>query len=205
MNKISQVLFLVLIVGLFAGCEEDKKDAFVYGTVEVSPGGTVEFEGTISEVSKTKYYGSCEMKDNKFSFSVGHTDLPGIDNLKLGDTLPLFIFVGDIQGPPVEGVFDLSDETDSNPPPLDVEADYTSLGRVIVKTDKDQWEFASDEANCTIERFATPIDGELIFDNELNKTFDYYVRLECFAIQPLGAEDETLNSVIAELYFENCD
>ena len=205
MNKISKILFPVLIIGLFASCEESKSAAFVYGKVEVSPGGKAEFQGSLAETGKADVYGYCEKKGDNFNFTVGHTSARDLDQVILTTGVPVYLSVSGIVGPPSDGVYDLSDAEDLEPDPKDDEELETVFGSAVIKTDLDEWSVDAQEATCVVDLFATPKDGELIFEDELNKTFDFYVALHCLAIPGTGINGETLNTFSVELFFENCD
>ena len=177
--------------------------SYVYGTVDTVPGGTVHFEGTIGDKGYGKLYGYCERNGDAFNFLVGHTDLWSLEDVFFQDGIPAYIEIYKVKGPPSVGVFELSDTHSNTPTPIDDDRLYTTLDAAIVATDQDVWYFDFEEADCKVELFATPAQGELIFDNDLNKSFDYYVRLSCSG--PItGIYDEQLNSFNAEFYFADC-
>ncbi|MBN2714558.1 MAG: hypothetical protein JXX14_01810 [Deltaproteobacteria bacterium] len=205
MNKISQILFLALVVGLFASCEESKGAAFVYGTIEISPGGRATFEGSLAESSTSKHYGYCEMDGDKFNFTVGHTNSKDLNQVFLKEGIAAYVSIAGVEGPPSEGVFDLTDPNDRTPDPKNDEKLETKFDSAVVKTVDDEWNLQASEAVCAVELFATPLEGEVIWENDLNKTFDYYVRLDCYSIPETGLNGSELNSFNIELYFENCN
>ena len=212
MNKLSQTVFLVLalafLASCLASCDESKASAFVYGTIRVSPGnGTADFEGTLENSNSAPVFGACKMSGDTFSFTVGHADVRGLEGVDAD--APTFLSISGISGPPVEGVFDL--ESGDPPSPKDDEDLEKTLGEgasVWVGTDEDDWSFNGSEADCNVELFATPVAGEVIWEDELNKTFDFYVRIRCDSVTDNAAEgnrsNTQFNTLDAELYFENC-
>lgn len=214
MNKISKILFLALIyglfVGLFASCEESKSAAFVYGKVEVRPGGNADFHGSLDETGKADVYGSCEKKGDSFNFTVGHGSSRDIEGAVPPTGIYLYLSISGVAGNPTEGVYDLSNASDLDPEPKEDEDLHTTFETAVIKTTDgvitNQWNVNAEDAECMVDLFAVPVEGELIFEDDLNKTFDYYVSLECYAIP--GSDDdsgEDLNTFRAEMFFENCD
>ncbi|MBN2342594.1 MAG: hypothetical protein JXX29_17960 [Deltaproteobacteria bacterium] len=207
MKTISKILFLVLIAALMGSCEESTGPAFVYGHVSIGPGETAEFHGKLSTSGAADVYGSCKVKDGKLDFTVGHASKANIDGLIGIEDAPTFISISQVTGPnggdAAEGVFDLSGATDPPEPNLDPSRQSTFY-RAEVKNEIDSWDFMADSDNCRVNLFAVPIEGEVIFENDLSKSFDYYVNITCANISLPGESGETLRSVNLEFYFENC-
>ncbi|MBN2530659.1 MAG: hypothetical protein JXR76_30005 [Deltaproteobacteria bacterium] len=210
MNKTPQILFLVFIASLVVSCDESKGAAFVYGHIEIDPPGAIaDFEGKLEASDNSPVYGKCTMDGNKFIFTVGHASTGELSNL--GVDAPTFLSISGIPGPPSKGVYDL---TQTPPSPIDNPTTYKKLGagvKIWAQTKEDKWTFAGNEADCDLELFAIPKDGEVIFEEnlDLNKTFDYYVRLYCSSViaskEISTIKGRRFNFFNAELYFENCN
>ncbi|MBN2717434.1 MAG: hypothetical protein JXX14_16395 [Deltaproteobacteria bacterium] len=182
----------------------DDTAAYVYGTIEVNPGGVAQFQGSLAESRRTHAYGYCTRMGDTFEFTVGHTSARELDQVFMNEGIPAYLSIADVQGPPSEGVFALTDSVNGVPVPKQDYSLRTTFASAVLITQMDNWNIRSDEADCVVELFATPVSGELIFENDLNKSFDYYIRLGCNAsVQGLNGTE--LNFFSAELYFENCD
>lgn len=205
MKTISKLFLLVLWAALLGSCDEPSKTAFVYGEISMAPGGKALFHGSLSSSGSASVYGSCEYKNGKFNFTVGQADEKTIESIP-EDQSPTYLSISGIEGPdgsPTEGVF-VIEEGGNKPTPKANESYYGSMSRIVAKNDKDGWTFEANDS-CVVQLFATPKAGEVIFNEEdLNKTFDYYVRLSCTGGNFEGDDGTPLSTIYAELYFENC-
>lgn len=206
MKTISKILFLILVAASFCSCDEPAGPAFVYGSISIGPGDTADFHGSLSNSGAAEVYGSCKVENGVLQFTVGDASEADIDGI-VGVNNPTFLSVAGIVGPngaPVNGVFDLDNSENDEYKPKNNSDDYSTFTRAHVKNDIDTWKFVADSSNCKVELFAVPIEGEVIFEDGLSKSFDYYVRLNCSNMSLPGQKSETLRTLYAELYFENC-
>lgn len=184
---------LVALLGLaLISCDEAAKPAYVYGTMGCSQCQDITFDGNLNK-SSAKYYGYCEEKDGVFKFEVGHDDKEHVDGASEG-----YIFVKDIEGPPVEGTFDSLGQ------PLDNEDDYTNFSLATVKN-VNTYNIGSSEDNdlCRVELFSKAAEGELVAIN--NKKFKYYVRINCQGIDVESTQGQApITWFRAEFYFNHC-
>jgi hypothetical protein len=200
MRNMIKLLSLVLCIGLFNACEDSQIPSFVYGTVEADGNDAAAFQGTLVQSDDYVVYGYCKVKGGNLNFAVGHAPAGEISRSSV--EYPVYISIAGVKGPPVKGVFDFSATNTATPPPRDNPALYTTFTNAIVVTDEDQWTVTPATATYTVELFATPAVGEVIF--EVNKSFDYYVRLECSQVVNSGQNGTRLSGFSAELFFENC-
>ena len=202
MNNMVKLFSLVLCIGLFCACEDSPNASFVYGTVKMGSASSV-FQGTLDESGDYDAYGYCKMKGQNISFTVGHAPAGQLDRVNL--PAPLYISIAGVKGPAVKGVYDLQNAGGAIPVPKDLPALYTTFSQAVLVTEDDTWNVTpTATTNCAVELFAVPANGEVIFENNMNKSFDYYVRLECSGLAATGQNGNRLNSFSAELFFENC-
>ncbi len=200
MRNMIKLWSLVLCIGLFNACEDSQIPSFVYGTVEADGNDASAFQGNLGQSGDYDVYGYCKVKGGNLNFAVGHAPAGEISRSSV--EYPVYISIAGVKGPPVRGVFDFSVTNTATPPPRDNPALYTTFTNANVITDEDQWTVTPATATCTVELFATPAVGEVIF--EVNKSFDYYVRLECSQVVNSGQNGTRLSGFSAELFFENC-
>jgi hypothetical protein len=201
MSTMIKLLSLVLCIGLFSACEETPNSTFVYGTVEVDGRETI-FQGTLGQSGDYDVYGKCKKRGTNLDFAVGHAAANQLDKVRVEN--PAYVNVVGVQGPPVKGVYDFTVTNTPVPPPKDLPALYTTFTNSLIANDDDQWSVTPTSATCNVELFATPLEGEVVFENNLNKSFDYYVRMECHSVSGTGQNNTRLRGFSAELFFENC-
>jgi hypothetical protein len=190
------VIAVASILGL--GCEEEIKPSKVVGEIHFSGqqcGDDFEnIDGTLAQGGAT-YYGYCTKSGDDLEFTVATQD-----RAKATNSTDFYLLVKGVKGPPVEGV------NGANGQPKEDDANYTTFQSVLFKNVNEysfEYEDPNDfqdgsNGNCRIVLFAKPIEGEL---NPNKQKFDYYVEMDCGALE---AETNTDSSIVLnymEFYF----
>ena len=211
--KITVVAYLLFSLLTF-GCNDPKGAAFVYGNAGINPGGGDDhINGELAKSSSSDYYGYCEKTSSGFNFVVAHANVNDLDDVTSVDQPLYFKFEGvkgaGKNGAPTDGVFDGYGDYGKGLPKYGDKYEGSFKSAKIIADET--FIFGPSDGNCSVELFATPTDGEVLTNTSQdhyieNKSFEYYVRIDCNGMQNVISSESglPLNSMYLEFYFDNC-
>ncbi|MDD5306733.1 MAG: hypothetical protein PHU25_05365 [Deltaproteobacteria bacterium] len=196
----THILMAILAAAAFSvlSCDEPSKPAYVEGSMSCGPqcAGSGKFivKGGDMAEGGSKYWGSCSLSDNKFTFVVGTKEKGAATS-----ATDFYVLVSGIAGPPGEGVFE-------GKVVINDKSRYTTFESAQVKN-VNEWSFTPDDASdpnlCVVRLFATPAEGEL---TPSKATFDYFVWVRCDTLEGVLYHNTVeLTYFEAQFYFAGCD
>lgn len=192
--------FAAIALSLGSCEEEPSQPAEVWGTLAPNIlSSPLAVNGTLGPDGE-RYYGSCSLKDNAFSFALG-TNKP--TNSAPPGTF--YMTVSGVAGPPTEGVYkDGAPKKDSS-----LHKKFTGASFRLGATQS--WTVSasslpSDDL-CYVALFAKAAETEFLPQEYGSKPFDYFLKINCTSLEvpDNSGQAGNLQQFYVTLYFSGCD